>query len=138
MSSPSSSSIVQHSSPAGVHPVPHYNHVSTVTVTSASKLIYTAGQVGRLEDGTIPTDFGEQVRLAVNSLRLCLESAGAGPQDVVKTTYYVVDFDPKNIAALKPVFEYLGDCRPPTTLVPVPVLAMPDILFEIEAVAALK
>jgi monoamine oxidase len=68
----------------------------------------------------------------------CLEAAGATPKDVMKLTYYIVNYDPNNRPHAALIFEWLGGHRPATALVPVPKLANPKFLFEIEAVAAVR
>lgn len=121
--------------PYKIRESPFYTHVSQAAANS--NIITTAGQIGIHPDGSIPSDPDEQYELAVANLGRCLEAAGARVQDVLKLTYYIVDYDSKTPRQRKPVMELLGDHRPPTTLVPVPALAMPGLLFEIEATAAI-
>lgn len=68
----------------------------------------------------------------------CLEAAGAGVKDILKLTYYIVNYDPNNRPHAALIFEWLEGHRPATALVPVPKLANPKFLFEIEAVAAVR
>jgi monoamine oxidase len=96
---------------------PFYSHVSTTP--AGASIITTAGQIGRRPDGSFPSDPVEQIEEAVRNLRQCLEAAGARVEDVTKLTYYIVDFDHNNPRHRKPVFDFLGSHRPPTTLVPV-------------------
>src|ERR1700759_1481451 len=113
---------------------PTFSHVSTST--GPSRIITTAGQVGADENGVVPSSIDAQYELAFVNLRRCLEAAGAKVTDVLKLTYYVVNYDPNNRIHFKPILKFLGGHRPPTTLVPVPALAKPDFLFEVEAIAA--
>ena len=96
-----------------------------------------AGQIGLNLDGSVPSDPVEQIRQAFNNLRQCLEAAGARVQDIVKLTYYIVDFDHTNPRHRQPLLDFIGEHRPPTTLVPVPKLALPEVMFEVEATAAI-
>jgi monoamine oxidase len=57
--------------------------------------------------------------------------------DILKLTYYIVDFAHTQPRHRIPLMNFLGSHRPPTTLVPVPKLAIPEIIFEIEATAAI-
>lgn len=85
----------------------------------------------------MPSDPVDQVRQAFENLRQCLEAAGARVEDVLKLTYYIVDFDHENPRHRQPLLEFLGEHRPPTTLIPVQKLASPDFIFEVEAIAAI-
>lgn len=121
--------------PHQIRASPFYTHVSQSA--SNARIVTTAGQIGIHPDGSIPSDPDEQYSLAVANLSRCLEAAGARVQDILKLTYYIVNFDPQVPRQRKPVMAFLGDHRPPSTLVPVPALAMPGLLFEIEATAAI-
>ena len=58
-----------------------------------------------------------------------------GVQDLVKVTHYLVrQEDIKEYVAVRA--RYLGDARPASMLLVVPGLVKPEILVEIEAVAA--
>ena len=114
---------------------PFYSHVANST--GASNVIITAGQVGTRPDGTVPSDLDEQIEQAMTNLGRCLEAAGARIEDLLKVTYYIVDYDPKNPRHRPALLKFLGDHRPGSTLVPVPALAQPAFKFEIEATAAI-
>lgn len=115
---------------------PYYSPLATVQ--GPVKLIYTAGQVGRDKNGQTPKSYEEQVHLAFQNLQECLTAAGVTPADIVKLTYYIVDYSPKNRYHAKVLLEFLKGHRPPSTLVPITHLASPDYKFEIEAVAAIR
>lgn len=115
---------------------PTYSHVGTID--GPSKVVYTAGQVGVNRDGIAPEKYEDQVHQAYENLGRCLEEVGAAPKDIVKLTYYIVNYTPSNRAHVKIMGEFLAGHRPTTTLVPVPCLARPDLLFEVEAVAAIS
>ena len=121
--------------PYKVRKSPFYTHVTQST--GPATLVTTAGQVGQKPDGSVPSDPDEQIQQGIDNLRRCLEAAGARVQDVMKVTNYIVNYDPKNPRQRKPLFELLGDHRPVSTLVPVPALALPEYIFEIEATAAI-
>lgn len=115
---------------------PTYSHVGTVQ--RGSELIYTAGQIGIDRDGKVPASYEAQIRQAYENLGHCLKTAGAAPSDIVKLTYYIVNYTPSNRAHVEIMKDFLQGHRPTTTLVPVPSLARPDLRFEVEAVAAVK
>lgn len=115
---------------------PTFSHVATTT--GSSRIIATAGQVGADENGVVPKDVEAQIELAFTNLRRCLEAAGATVKDVFKLVYYIVDYDSSNRRHTKYLEAFLNGHRPVTTLVPVPKLAIPEYLFEIEAYAAVR
>jgi monoamine oxidase len=115
---------------------PTFSHVATST--GPSRIITTAGQVGADKNGKVPADYDAQIELAFKNLSRCLEAAGASVRDVIKLTYYIVNYDLYGRRYFKYLFEFLDGHRPATTLVPVTQLAKPDFLFEIEAVAAIR
>lgn len=125
--------------PVGLYdPAPNgYSHVASVA--AGVRLVFIAGQGGEDERGRLSPDFAEQVRQALDNLRVALESAGASTRDVVKLTVLIVDHSEERLQ----VFGYLlqaafgPGAKPTCTLIPVPRLALDGMLFEIEAVAAL-
>lgn len=120
--------------PYKVQPSPFYSHVGQSF--GPSNIITTAGQIGRRTDGSIPEDPVDQIRLAFDNLGRCLDAAGARIEDVTKLTYYIVNFDHNNPRHRQPYLDFVGEHRPATTLIPVPALALPEIIFEVEAIAA--
>ena len=115
---------------------PIYSHASTTN--GPCRIVATAGQVGCDENRVFPTDVEEQVILALKNLRRALEAAGATITDIYKLVYYIVDYDPNRRRHTKHLQAFLNGHRPPTTLVPVPALASPEMKFEIEAYAAVR
>jgi monoamine oxidase len=130
------SSPIQTQNPKESYPKATYSHV--VTVDAPARLIYTAGQVGRDNTGFIPESYEEQVKLAYQNLGHCLAAVNASPKDIVKLTYYVVNYDPNRPAHIEITEDFLDGHRPGITLVPVQQLAAPGFLFEVEAVAAIE
>lgn len=124
-----------------IHPYETYDqrgvyHNATAT-NAPSTIITTAGQIGRDVNGNFPTIPEEQITLAFANLKRCLEAAGAGVDDVLRLNYYIVNYDVKHRRHLQPLLGFLGGHRPATTLIPVPALATPECIFEVEAIAAL-
>ena len=115
---------------------PGFSHAAIVT---AGKLVFVSGQVGRDQQGKMPTYFRGQAAGAFANLKLALAAAGARPADVVKLNYYVVGLNHEKLVALREVRDqWLAGAHPPTsTLAGVQALAQEDIQVEIEAVAAL-
>lgn len=111
-----------------------YGYSQANIVSADAKLIFVAGQVGITENG--PNDFESQVDRSFDALLAMLKAAGTSPENVVKITLLIKDHDADKLAYLvkkrKAVF---GDNPPASTLIPVPALYAPNVLFEIDAVA---
>ena len=125
--------------PAGLYdPAPNgYSHVALLQ--PGARLVFIAGQGGENERGELPADFGAQVRQALSNLRIALEAAGAGPQDVAKLTVLIVDHSEARLHVFgEELVRAFGPGPKPTcTLIPVPRLALDGMSFEVEAVAVL-
>ena len=122
------------SNPRDVHaPVGPYSH--TAVVPDGAELVFVAGQVGMRADGSVPTEFAEQVEVTFQNLRACLAAHGLGVEAVVKLGVFVLPG--QDIAALRAARErHFGAHRPTSTTVYVPALASPAFLVEVEAIAA--
>ena len=124
--------------PAGLHdPVPFgYSH--TATVPAGAELVLVAGQYGSGPDGAVvSTDFAEQVRQAFRNVGVALAAHGLDLTHVVQLRTYVVNHGLDELGAIAEAVQGGWGATPPTqTLIGVAGLAMPDILFEVDAVAA--
>jgi enamine deaminase RidA (YjgF/YER057c/UK114 family) len=114
-----------------------YSHIAVVA--PGTSLVFIAGQGGESQDGQLEPDFRLQVRQALNNLRTALTAAGAGVGDIVKLTVLVVNHTEDKLRVFGSELELtLGSGPKPTcTLIPVPRLALDEMLFEVEAIAAL-
>ena len=110
---------------------------ATVAAPEAS-IVHIAGQVG-YDPNAADNGFEAQADRAFANLLTALEASGATPEDVVKITLLIVDHDEPKLALMgqkrKAMF---GDAPPASTLVPVSRLYAPGVLFEIDAVAAVR
>ncbi|RBY89187.1 RidA family protein [Blastococcus sp. TBT05-19] len=100
-------------------------------------MVFTAGAAPLDDDGTVAVgDVAGQARRAMANLATALEAGGATLRDVLRTTVYVATTDRADLlAAAEAVREALGAHLAPSTLVGVTVLAHPDQLVEVDAVA---
>lgn len=101
---------------------------------AAGDLVFISGQIGVEDDGSVPADFRRQAELGMLALRKVLADAGASLADVVKTTVFVTD--QAHVAAMNEVYSEHFGAPWPTRSTLVTGLALPGLLFEIEAVAA--
>ena len=76
--------------PEAMHHPAGYTHVVEVT---AGRPVYIAGQVALDPTGALvgPGDIRAQTRQVFDNLRAALQAVGAGFEQVVKLTYYLVD-----------------------------------------------
>jgi reactive intermediate/imine deaminase len=109
-------------------------HYSLATVHNG--LVFTAGHLPVADGGheLARAGFEDQVRQTFRNLFDTLAATGAGPQDVLRVTVFIVGMD--HWARFNALFaEIFGDHRPARTVVPVPELHY-GYLVEIEAIAA--
>jgi enamine deaminase RidA (YjgF/YER057c/UK114 family) len=121
--------------PPALHdPTPFgYSHA----VSAPGELVFIAGQYASDETGTpVPGDFAAQVDVAFARLRSALEGVGLGFEHVVRLGTFVVDHDLTKLETLgKALHAHFGDRLPAQTLSGVASLALPGMLFEVDAVA---
>lgn len=131
---------VRRFSPEGMLHTTAYHHVAVATGT---RHVHVSGQIARLADGTpvAPGDLAGQVAHALRGTATGLAGAGATFDDVVRLTFYVVDWEPQQIgefmAGVQAVAGEIGlpTPLPPSSLIGVASLFEPDVLVEVEATA---
>ena len=104
---------------------------------TAGQLIFVSGQVARNAAGQTvgQGDIRAQTRQALENVKAVLEAAGATMDDIVKVTVFVTDVS--HLTAIHEVrAQYFTRDYPASTLVEVKSLVSPDLMIEIEAVAA--
>lgn len=124
--------------PAGLYD-PSPNAYSQVAVVPAGRpLAFISGQGGDNPDGSFAADFATQAASAFRNVGIALAALGAGPQDVAKITVLIVDHDMQKLRIMQDAQRVLlGTHHPAATLIPVPCLALPQMLIEVEALVAL-
>lgn len=104
------------------------------------RLVVTGGVVGWDAEGRFPNTFVAQVRQTLENIVAILAEGGAGPQNLVRLTWYVVDMEEyvSNLKAIGQAYrEVLGAHYPTMALVQVVRLVEPSARVEIEATAVL-
>ena len=102
------------------------------------RTLYITAQAAMDSAGTVVgKDVAEQAAQAFRNLTAVLKSASASPSDVVRLTIYVVNYDPKDAAAIRSAGGafFSGRDAPATTILGVQSLAQPGLLIAIEATA---
>jgi enamine deaminase RidA (YjgF/YER057c/UK114 family) len=116
-----------------------FGYSTAVIAPAGARMAHISGQGGFDRTGALPDDFAAQVGLALGNLMAVLSALGAGPAHVVKLTLYVVDHDVTKLPILtEAITTTFAPTLPAQTLVPVPALALPGMLFEVEAIVALE
>ncbi|QKW37511.1 RidA family protein [Actinomadura sp. NAK00032] len=111
-----------------------YSHVARV---GSGELMLIAGQYASDREGhVVSADFAEQVDQALANLGAALESADLRYRDVAGLRTFVVDHDPGKLAVIAAAVRRIWGDQPPTqTLLGVAALALPDMRFEVDAIA---
>lgn len=129
---------IERSNPDGLHATPGYHHV---TLVQADTLVYLAGQCPLQPSGELAAGGLEgQTAQVITNILTALKSAGATPEDVVRTVIYVASPEREQLSAvwtqlnaspLAPAFTTAS------TLLGVAQLGFPGQLVEIDVTAAL-
>ena len=119
-------------------PFPNNRPQSYSPVTKVGNIVYVAGQVATDENGNLVGggDFPAQVEQCFRNVEAALQSAGASMNDLVKITGFLVnasDYDAYD-SIRKKHFPQNG----PASSTVVVKLVLPELLFEIEAVAVIS
>ncbi len=109
MSAPVHRTIAPDDVPAAVG----YSHAAVVP--AGCELLHIAGQVPEDHDGSVPTDFADQARLAWRNLQGCLAAAGFTLDHLVTVTMYIRDRQYRAVNR-EVRNEVLGDRRPVLTV----------------------
>jgi 2-iminobutanoate/2-iminopropanoate deaminase len=115
-----------------------YSHVVTSRESEVVR-IYISGQLARNGAGEIigVGDMAAQIEQVGRNIQACLEAAGAGLEDLVKTTTYVTDID-EFFRHSEVRMRFFGPGMPTSTTVEVRRLSHPDFLVEVEAEAVIE
>ena len=108
-------------------------------IEASGRLVFTAGQIGWGPDGGFPSsDLAGQVRQTLGNVLAVLAEAGAGPEHVVRLTWYVTSRD-EYVASLREIGAayraVMGRHFPVMSVVEVTSLVENSAKVEIEATA---
>jgi enamine deaminase RidA (YjgF/YER057c/UK114 family) len=122
--------------PPDLHPAPGFSHVA---VAQGGKVVHFAGQLGIGQDFSLAADdlYG-QTAAAMRNLKVAMDAAGVGWDDIVRRTIYTVD--PTQYETItRAIDEVTGGAEHPAqTIVGITGLAVPGCLIEIECTAVLS
>ena len=109
-------------------------------VAASGRMIFSGGLIGWDTKGSFPPDLVGQVRQTLQNTLAVLKAGGAGPEHIVRMTWYVTDMD-AYLASAKELGsayrEIMGRAYPAMALVQVTRLVEPAALVEIETTAVI-
>src|SRR5215813_3651689 len=115
-----------------------YSHVTIIT---GARQVHISGQIAFNAAGELvgKGDLAAQTEQAYTNLGHALAAAGASLADVFKIVTYVVGITPDRVATIRAArTKFLGDGPyPASAMVGVTGLVHPELLIEIEAIAAI-
>ncbi len=113
---------------------------SNVTCAKGGTIAFVSGQVSVDGEGKVvgAGDIQAQAVQVFENLKLALAGVGATFEDVIKFTIFIVGYTPEKRKAVMEVRgRYISHKNPPAaTMIGVDKLVEPELLLEIEAVAA--
>ena len=107
-------------------------------IEASGRMVFTAGQIGWDPSGAFAPDFAGQVRQTLENVVAVLAEAGAGPEHVVRLTWYVTSRE-EYLGAQKEIGaayrDVMGRHFPAMAVVVVAGLVEAQAKVEIEATA---
>lgn len=110
-------------------------------VVARGRLVVLAGQVGwDANERIVSDDLAAQLRQVLLNIRTLLAEAGAGPEHIVRLTWFIADAEdyrgrPREIGEI--YREVLGKVYPPMSVIEVKGFIEPGAKIEIEAMAVI-
>lgn len=115
-----------------------YGFSHSISVESPFRMCFISGQSGGIgENHILADDFKTQVQDALKNMEIVLQSHAMTFENIVKITLLIVDHnqDKLDIWAEEAKKVWKDSLLPTSTLIPVSQLALPGMLFEIDAIA---
>jgi enamine deaminase RidA (YjgF/YER057c/UK114 family) len=119
--------------PPELHPAPGFSHIA---IAEGTRVVHFAGQLGlRADFSLVADDLHGQTVGAMRNLKVAMDAAGVGWDDVVRRTIYTSDPTAYDVItqAIDEVTD--GAPHPAQTIVGITGLAVPGCLIEIECTA---
>ncbi|WP_082584985.1 RidA family protein [Caulobacter sp. Root655] len=121
--------------PPGLFTSPRFTNV--IEVPAGTTLVFVSGLTAQGPDGSAPKDPRAQADAVFANLRTALAARGLTPADVIQVRAFLVDIQTTLPAYRKAYGDFIGKAPPPaSTAVGVAGLVRPDLLLEVELVAA--
>ena len=112
------------------------SYSDAIEIPAGKRLLYISGTPGIDSDsGDLPDSFSAQADLAWQNIVTILHKADMAVEDIVKLTQHLIRRD--DLAAYREIrTRHLGDCKPASMLTFLPAMVWPNMLIELEVVAA--
>jgi enamine deaminase RidA (YjgF/YER057c/UK114 family) len=112
------------------------SYSDAVEIIDAKRILYVSGTPGIDGDsGELPESFSEQADLAWKNIIRILGEADMGVEDIVKLTQHLVRRE--DLQSYREIrSRHLGECAPASMLTILPGLVWPNMLIELEVIAA--
>ena len=110
-------------------------------ILAEGRQVFVAGMVGWDEQGVFPETIDGQLEQTLRNTIAVLAEAGAGPEHIVRMTWYVTDLDAyrNNLSGIGRAWrEVMGRNYPAMAVVGVSGLVEPAAMIEIESTAVLE
>jgi 2-iminobutanoate/2-iminopropanoate deaminase len=108
-----------------------------IETPASVRWLHTSGTPGLTPSGALPEDVTGQAESAWENIVLLLQNARMTVADLVKVTQYLTRAE--DIPAYAKVRKrFLGEARPAAMLLVIPQLVRPELLVEIELIAAAR
>ncbi|ASE61526.1 MULTISPECIES: RidA family protein [Chryseobacterium] len=119
------------------NPAP-YGFSHSIAVQSPFQMCFISGQSGGVgEHHLLATDFQTQVQHALENVKIVLQNHSMTFDHIVKITLLIVDHNQEKLRIWTEEASKVWSSAslPTSTLIPVSQLALPNMLFEIDAIA---
>jgi enamine deaminase RidA (YjgF/YER057c/UK114 family) len=121
--------------PSGLFTSPRFTNV--VEVPAGTSLVFVSGLTAQGPDGAAPKDAKGQAEAVFRNLRTALAARGLTPADVIQVRGFLVDIQATLPAYRQAAGDFFGASPPPaSTVIGVAGLVRPDLLLEVELIAA--
>ncbi|MGH1517247.1 RidA family protein [Chryseobacterium sp. JK1] len=122
-------------------PTPYAFSHSAAPAETEGKYVFISGQSGGEGlNHRLSKDFRTQVKASLQNLKIILTEYNLEAKDILKITILIVDHSPEKLRiwSEEAAKIWKNDQFPASTLIPVPKLALDNMLIEVDAIAFMK
>ena len=119
-------------------PAPAGGYSNLAVIPPDRRLLVIAGQIGNLIDGSIVEGLEAQFDQALANINSIVSSQGGDSSDVARVTVFLVEKPTKGKLIGEALSKNFPGADPAMSWIYVAGLFRPDVLVEIEAIAAVK
>ncbi len=130
-----------HKNPETLFDPTPYAFAHSTSSPDPGRYVFISGQSGGQDlKHSLSKDFRTQVKYALLNLETVLQEYQLKTEDVLKITVLIVDHNQEKLAIWTEEMHktWKNNHFPASTLIPVPRLALDDMLIEVDAIALMK